>query len=180
MAFHDICASILRRRFSARFISALAVWDIERPFSEALSNSIRVTDILHIEQKRCPTPILAPHVLQRCGGRAGEISTLGKFSLPYCLRAVALLRFPSAPIVDFKTRHTLWVIGKSNRPHASAVSESFRASDAINLQVPSRCSKNHSRLRVSSEIHRSKNSSTRGLTGSMRSHAKLSRASVST
>src|SRR4051812_7736872 len=48
-------------------------------------------------------------------------------------------------IVDQNARATHSAIGAIARAHVAAVSESCVASDAINLQFPSRCSKNHSR-----------------------------------
>src|ERR1700731_625076 len=53
-------------------------------------------------------------------------------------------------------------MGATALPQVGAVSESMIASGAIRRQFPSRCSRNHSRLRVSRVIQSSKNSSTWG------------------
>src|SRR5450631_977008 len=50
-------------------------------------------------------------------------------------------------MVDQKARATHSAIGATARPQIGAVVESWTAKDAIRRQLPSRCSKNHSRLR---------------------------------
>src|SRR2546422_5000411 len=58
--------------------------------------------------------------------------------------------------------------GATARPHVGAVSESRAASGAINRQLPSRCSRNHSRLRDPLAIQSSRNVSTWGERGDRR------------
>lgn len=59
--------------------------------------------------------------------------------------------------------------------HMSAVSDSVDANDAINRQLPSRCSKNHSPRSCSDVSKLSSSSSTFGRTASIRSAARESR-----
>ena len=82
--------------------------------------------------------------------------------------------------LDQSARVTHSAKGATARPHIGAVSDRRAAKGAIRRQFPSLCSKSHSRLSGSFMIQSSRNASTCGRTGSIRSQARLSRALVST
>ena len=83
-------------------------------------------------------------------------------------------------MVDQSVRATHSAKGATARPQVGAVSDNRAVNNPIRRQLPSRCSKNHSRPSGSRVIQSSTKASTWGRTASIKSHAKESRAGIST
>ena len=133
-----------------------------------------------------PSWIVLPQPRHRLS-RRGALIDDGKGGAPFtsrltrCVSRVAGADSrASLAELDQSARVTHSAKGATARPHIGIVSDSRATKGAIRRQFPSLCSKSHSRLSGSFIIQSSRNASTCGRMGSIRSHARLSRALVST
>src|SRR5207245_5413157 len=101
----------------------------------------------------------APQTRQTRGGRGGVC--VWKLD-PFVSRLLLSVNRVGGPtlregfaIVDHNSRETHSAIGATARPHVRTVSDSRTANDPMRRQLPSRCSKNHSR-RIGSRVIQSK------------------------
>ena len=124
--------------------------------------------------------------IRQTDGRGVESLTANAATMPLlsrfrvCVRRVAgLTRLPCLASEDHNVCEIHSANGATARRHISAVSESRTANEPIKRQFPSRCSKNQSRCNGPRRNQSSKNASTWGRIGSIKSHARLSRVRVS-
>jgi len=177
---HSEHACACRRRDATCLARASGLRAATRPSLAAPTRRSVAPPIARSAQLVRPTWMVLPHPRQRFSRRGGETGD-GSGDPPFASRlrrCVNRVAGPGSPLATgFQNmRATDSATGATARPHIGAVSERRAQSDAIRRQFPSRCSKNHSRLTGSRVIQSSKNASTCGRTGSMRSQARLSRA----
>ena len=179
-------ASACRCREAACLARLSELCAATRPRLAALIRRSVAPPMAHSPQFVRPIRMTFPHPRQRFSLRGGGIGG-GSGDLPFATRLCRCVkRVGSAKSRNgFRSRDhsvpaTHSAIGATARPQVGAVSESLTASAAISRQLPSRCSRNHSRLRGSRVTQSTKNPSIWGRTTSIRSQARLSRAGVST
>ena len=156
-----------------------------RPSFACCRRLSRFTKGTHFTQYDEPIVTAAPQIGQR--GFVLGIAAAFTTKLP----AFALLRLACVSLVGRQVIGDLFGLpcqkilaassayGETAFRHVAAVSESCAANEPIRRQFPFACSKNHSLRSGPRFIQSITYASTRGLTGSMRSHARLSRFGAS-
>ena len=105
----------------------------------------------HAAQKRLPVSIDFPQVRHRLCGRTATLIA-GVCVVPFASRLRCWVKGVASPLCresfrrDQSARAVHSANGATARAHIGAVSLKWMASDAISRQVPSRCSKSHSRF----------------------------------
>ena len=143
-----------------------------RPTRAALTSRSVAPPIAQSAQLVRPIWMVFPHPRQMVS-RRGAGTGGGSDDLPFASRLWLCVRrvgSDTPPLGFRRPDHSVSAIhsatGATARPQVGAVSESLIASCAMRRQFPFRCSKNHSRLKVSRVIQSTKNSSICGRTTS--------------